>query len=196
MVNFWVLTPCRIRVDIDTLGEHAASIFTLTEFGSDRHWSEWKKEIFERPQGMWPIRIIDTGEETSRESAEIERICDTSVLEEHAVATFRVSVKISAALVQDLSPLFFPLFWKATFIAAFPYNWPSHFSVYLNLIQSPRTGRQHFLWNGCTNTTYDPTQCHNQMTITCAKCAIKASKLMCNNVANERCRSLQNQLCP
>ena len=36
MVNFCVLTPCRIRVDTDTLGEHAASIFTLTEFGSDR----------------------------------------------------------------------------------------------------------------------------------------------------------------
>lgn len=59
---------------------------------------------------MWPIRITDTGEGPSTESAEIERTCNTSVLEEHAVATFRVTVTISAALVQDLSPLFFPLF--------------------------------------------------------------------------------------
>lgn len=145
----------------DTLGKHATSIFTLTEFSSDRHWSKWKEEICERPQGMWPIRITDTGGGSSTEAAEIERICDTCVLEEHAVATFRVTVTISAALVQDLSPLFFPLFRKATFFAAFPYNWPSHFSVYLNLIQSPWTGRQHFLRNVHTNTTHDPTQCHN-----------------------------------
>jgi len=59
---------------------------------------------------MWPIRITDTGGGSSTESAEIERMCDISVLEEHAVATFRVTVTISAALVQDLSPLFFPLF--------------------------------------------------------------------------------------
>jgi hypothetical protein len=110
MVNFWVLTPCRIKADTDTLEEHAASIFTLTEFGSDRHCSEWKEEIFERPQGMWPIRITDTGGGSGTESAEIERICDTSVLEEHAVATFRVTVTISAALVRDMSALFFPVF--------------------------------------------------------------------------------------
>ena len=59
---------------------------------------------------MWPIRISDTGGGSSKEPAEIERICDTSVLEEHAVATFRVTVTISAAMMQDLSPLFFPLF--------------------------------------------------------------------------------------
>jgi len=149
MTNFWVLTPCRIRDDTNTLGKHAASILTLTDYGSDRHWSEWKEETFQRPQGMWPIRITDTGGGSSTESAEIERMCDISVLEEHAVATFRVTVTISAALVQDLSPLFFPLFWKATFFAAFPYNWPSHLSISLSLIQSSWTGKVHFLWNAC-----------------------------------------------
>jgi hypothetical protein len=44
------------------------------------------------------------------QSAEIERICDTSVLEEHAIATFRVNVTISEAFVQDLSSLFLQFF--------------------------------------------------------------------------------------
>jgi len=44
------------------------------------------------------------------QSAETERICDTSVLEEHAIATFRVNVTISAALVHDLPPLFLQFF--------------------------------------------------------------------------------------
>jgi hypothetical protein len=78
------------------------------------------------------------------QSAEIERICDTGVLEEHAVATFRVTVTISAALVQDVTSLL-PIVLKGHIFAAFSYNSPSHFSVYLNLIQSPLTGRQHFL---------------------------------------------------
>jgi hypothetical protein len=65
--------------------------------------------IFERPQGMWPIRITDRGGESSKESVEIERICDPIVFEEQAVATFRVTVTISAALVHNLSPLFFPV---------------------------------------------------------------------------------------
>lgn len=95
--------------------------------------------IFERPQRMWWIRIIDKGGGSSTESAEIERNFDTNVLEEHAVMTFRVTVTISAALVQDLSPLFFPLSWWATFLAAFPCNWPISSSQSLQCLAEPNS---------------------------------------------------------
>jgi hypothetical protein len=100
-----------------------------------------------------------------------------------------VTVTISAALVQDLSPLFFPLFWKATFFAAFPYNWPSHFSC-LPEPNSVTMNREAALPLKCLYLHSFTTQ----MTIICVKCATKASKLMWNNVANKCCRSLQNQL--
>ena len=127
---------------INILEEQAASIFTLTKFGSDRHWSEWKKEM-----GCSYLKGHRECGELESQAGEEDPVQSQQKLREILIPMFWRNMLLwpSGWLSQFLqpwckmSPLFFPLSWWATFLAAFPCNWLISSSQSLQCLPEPNS---------------------------------------------------------